>query len=731
KRRSARSYRAGNRASRSSSRGETSQSTTSARGSSSTGDERRISPPASRRRAASASAIACDPPRGNGHPTLCASVSSASANPALGRVSSGSIECAAFPANTARARLPSKAPRATDSAEPSTARSDRTEPPTPSSRNSRNGAYGSSGNGERSTGSTARHPSASEPTSRRYGAASRPSCDAVSSRLRVTSTASSSSNGCATHAGDSSHSTSRSSSLKQADERPSGWIAEQTSWRKPGSVSSSVRMPPPIVGSASWTRTSSPARARVIAAARPFGPDPTTTALRDAKQLPDARDREAERALGRRLAVVRGVRRDDEVRRDRRKRRRLVRQDVERRPAEPPRTQRFDERIDVDDRTTRGVHEQRIRFHHGELRAADQPTRVAGQGYVERHGVALREQLVQAREADSVAGDWHDVVRPYVDAQGQQPRRDRAADSSEPDDADAKLRERAQRACRPRTPAAARDVAVERDDAADERVEQRERVVCDLLRAVVRNAHDGDAARVGRVDVDVVEPDRRGRDDAQRGQRREQLLPHRLADRQHRHHVLLRRAHDLETLEQLRGVAVLGDEHLHSTSARKRWVRASLGAVKNCSGGASSTMRPSSIIRTELATCCANRISCVTTTIVIPSRASDSITSSTSRTSSTSSDDVGSSKSIAFGRMTSARAIATRCCWPPESSSGYCAPLSERPTRASSSSACLRASAFDSFRTSTSAHATFCNAFMFWKRLNRWKTMPISPGAGR
>ena len=61
----------------------------------------------------------------------------------------------------------------------------------------------------------------------------------------------------------------------------------------PGSVSSADRMPPPIVGAASITRTESPSRASVIAAANPLGPDPTTTAsylasgiLRDSSHVP-------------------------------------------------------------------------------------------------------------------------------------------------------------------------------------------------------------------------------------------------------------------------------------------------------------------------------------------------------------------------------------------------------------------------------------------------------------
>src|SRR3954471_9141947 len=47
---------------------------------------------------------------------------------------------------------------------------------------------------------------------------------------------------------------------------------------KPGRVSSAERDPPPIVCLASSTRTERPARASTIAAARPLGPAPTTTA---------------------------------------------------------------------------------------------------------------------------------------------------------------------------------------------------------------------------------------------------------------------------------------------------------------------------------------------------------------------------------------------------------------------------------------------------------------------
>src|SRR5262249_7205942 len=59
-----------------------------------------------------------------------------------------------------------------------------------------------------------------------------------------------------------------------------GRMAAHRSWTKPGRVNSKERAPPPGCSSASSTATDHPARATVIAAARPFGPAPTTTALR-------------------------------------------------------------------------------------------------------------------------------------------------------------------------------------------------------------------------------------------------------------------------------------------------------------------------------------------------------------------------------------------------------------------------------------------------------------------
>jgi hypothetical protein len=73
---------------------------------------------------------------------------------------------------------------------------------------------------------------------------------------------------------------------------------------------------------------------------------------------------------------------------------------------------------------------------------------------------------------------------------------------------------------------------------------------------------------------------------------------------------------------------------------------------------------------TRLATRRAKPISWVTTIMVMPSRARSVMTSSTSLIISGSRAEVGSSNSMMRGCMASARAMATRCCWPPERLAG-------------------------------------------------------------
>src|SRR5262249_25162897 len=100
---------------------------------------------------------------------------------------------------------------------------------------------------------------------------------------------------------------------------------------------------------------------------------------------------------------------------------------------------------------------------------------------------------------------------------------------------------------------------------------------------------------------------------------------------------------------------------------RKCCARSERRLPKKSSLVASSTISPRSMKMTRWATLRAKPISCVTTIMVMPSFASPTMTSSTSLIISGSSAEVGSSNSIAIGSIARARAIATRCCCPPES----------------------------------------------------------------
>src|SRR2546421_2401097 len=158
---------------------------------------------------------------------------------------------------------------------------------------------------------------------------------------------------------------------------------------------------------------------------------------------------------------------------------------------------------------------------------------------------------------------------------------------------------------------------------------------------------------------------------------------------------------------------------------RNSCARSDRGFPKKSSFRASSTISPRSMKTTRCATFRAKPISCVTTIMVMPSRASSTMTSSTSLIISGSSAEVGSSNSIAIGSMASARAIATRCCWPPESWPGYLSLWAARPTRSRSfkpfcvASSRLRPSTFTCARVRLRVTLMCGNSSKFWN------TMPI------
>ena len=130
------------------------------------------------------------------------------------------------------------------------------------------------------------------------------------------------------------------------------------------------------------------------------------------------------------------------------------------------------------------------------------------------------------------------------------------------------------------------------------------------------------------------------------------------------------------------------------------------------------------------ATACAKGHLVVTTIMVVPSAASCFMTSSTSPTSSGSSADVTSSNSMSSGAIAMARAMATRCCWPPdgcaESDPGKVgkADLSQR------SWAMTSASGLPSFHDHRAGHDILQRRHMR-KRSNCWNTMPMRPTEAR
>ncbi|MCY1507773.1 hypothetical protein D9M68_420600 [compost metagenome] len=85
---------------------------------------------------------------------------------------------------------------------------------------------------------------------------------------------------------------------------------------------------------------------------------------------------------------------------------------------------------------------------------------------------------------------------------------------------------------------------------------------------------------------------------------------------------------------------------------------------------------------------------------------------------------VASSQSRIFGWVARARAMPTRCFWPPESCAGYLRAWSLRPTRSSSSLTRRSISGRDSSPASFNGRATFSATVLDDSRLKCWKIIP-------
>ena len=103
--------------------------------------------------------------------------------------------------------------------------------------------------------------------------------------------------------------------------------------------------------------------------------------------------------------------------------------------------------------------------------------------------------------------------------------------------------------------------------------------------------------------------------------------------------------------------------------------------------------------------------------MVIPDFANSFITSKTSLIISGSNADVGSSKSIIFGSIARALAIATLCCCPPDSCPGNLFACSGIPTRSKSSIAFCSESDLLFFLTHVGARVMFCKTVRCGNRL--------------
>ena len=98
---------------------------------------------------------------------------------------------------------------------------------------------------------------------------------------------------------------------------------------------------------------------------------------------------------------------------------------------------------------------------------------------------------------------------------------------------------------------------------------------------------------------------------------------------------------------------------------------------------------------------------------------------STSPTSSGSSAEVISSSSSSSGSLTSARARATRCCWPPESRSGYFGLVGQAEAVEHLQGPGARPRPVGTLCARRGPSVTLSSTVRWGNRLNDWNTMPI------
>ena len=217
-----------------------------------TGCEVAISPPSSRKCEPIASAIRCEPPRASGQPNACAISPRTSPAAALIGLVSGIMECASHTGEQPSSPLGLEPPigQAVRGAQPREPESRRGERMPRSSQGPEQVADDRvRGAGERPHQPAIALRIGSQALRRRLDGALQDRRGAVVERVGERGRRMDSSSPCS----------ARGSSRRNGDPSAIGCIAEQTSWTKPGRVSSAERIPPPIVSFASSTSTDRPA----------------------------------------------------------------------------------------------------------------------------------------------------------------------------------------------------------------------------------------------------------------------------------------------------------------------------------------------------------------------------------------------------------------------------------------------------------------------------------------
>jgi hypothetical protein len=189
---------------------------------------------------------------------------------------------------------------------------------------------------------------------------------------------------------------------------------------------------------------------------------------------------------------------------------RLLLQHVERDPRQAARLERLQDRVQVHERSAGRVHQERVWTHHPQLGRADEVAGVLAQRGVHGHHVRSCQQRGQV---DGLDAGRTDRVGLDVRICGEDPEPDRQGllgqapgDAPEPDQPERLATQAMQRAGDHQVPRARADRSVQSRDAATEREDQAQRVVGDLVDAVVRDVGDEDPLLGRRGDVDRARP---------------------------------------------------------------------------------------------------------------------------------------------------------------------------------------------------------------------------------